>query len=245
MRKIILLLISVLLFGCNSAEDCFKNSGDLVTKNIEIQDFIKVKMHGGLALVVKQGVNYEVKIEGGSNFIDNIELKKEGDFLIARYNASCNFTRDYKAGTIYITAPNIEEIHSKTEQDIKSDGQLSFPILRLFSLDEAGGETGSGDFYLNLANNQTVVETNFVSNFYLSGTCNQFLCNFYFGNSRVLAENFSCQEIVVYHRGSNDMILKPIQSITGQMRSSGNVILKNNPPVNTIQRLGTGQIIFN
>lgn len=245
MKKIGLLLIALLLVSCNSAEDCFKKSGDIIVKNVELQDFSKVKIFSGLALVIKQGATFEVKIEGGANFINDIELRKEGDLLTAKYNASCNFNREYKAGTIYVTAPNIEEIQSKTEQDIKSEGVLTFPILKLISMDENGGETGTGDFYLNLQNNQTVVETNFVSNFYLTGTCNQFLCNFWFGNSRVLAENFVCQEIIVFHRGSNDMILKPIQSISGQMRSSGNIILKNNPVVNNVEQLGTGQLIIN
>lgn len=129
MKKIGLLLIALLLVSCNSAEDCFKKSGDIIVKNIELQDFSKVKIFSGLALVIKQGATFEVKIEGGANFINDIELRKEGDLLTAKYNASCNFNREYKAGTIYVTAPNIEEIHSKTEQDIKSDGVLNFPVL--------------------------------------------------------------------------------------------------------------------
>lgn len=244
MKKFIVLLLNLLFVSCGLSEDCFKNAGSTVVKELPIADFDKIRVHSGIALVVKEGVDFKVKIEAGENIIGNIDVQKQGDFLIVKDQSTCNWTRDYKAATVYVTTPNLIEIHSKTEQDIRSDGILSFPILRLFSLD-GSGESGTGDFYLTLNNGQTVVESNYIANFYLNGYSNELLLNFYFGDGRFYGENLEVENIKVFHRGSNDMIIKPIQSVTGKIESTGNVILKNNPPIIDVQQLFTGILILN
>ena len=243
MKKYILFVFVLILSGCGISEDCIKNAGNPVTKEFDISNFDKIRVHAGIALVVKEGPNFKVIMQSNSNVIGNIELKKEGDFLIVKDNSTCNWTRDFKAATVYVTVPNIIEIHSKTEQDIYSDGTLTFPILRLFALNE--DEAGTGDFYFNINNTQTVIESNHVSNFYISGNTAELLCNFYFGTGKFNGENFTCQNIKFFQRGSNDMILKPIQSISGKILNTGNVILKNNPPNIDVQQLFSGHLILN
>jgi hypothetical protein len=243
MKKYILFAFLLFLSGCGISEDCIKNAGNPVTKEFVISDFDKIRIHAGISLVVKEGQDFKVIIQSGTNIIDNIEVNKEGDFLVIKDNSTCNWTRDFKAAIIYVTAPNISEIHSKTEQDIYSDGTLTFPILRLFALNEA--EAGTGDFYFNINNAQTVIESNHVSNFYISGNTAELLCNFYFGTGKFYGENFICQNIKIFQRGSNDMILKPMQSISGKILNTGNVILKNNPPIINVEQLFSGHLIMN
>lgn len=238
-----LFVFVLLLYSCGISEDCIKNAGNSVTKEMAISDFDKIRVHAGISLVVKEGPDFKVTIQSGKNIIDNIEINKQGDFLVVKDNSTCNWTRDFKAATVYVTAPNITEIHSKTEQDIFSDGTLTYPTLRLFALNEA--EAGTGDFYFNINNGQTVIESNHVSNFYISGNTSELLCNFYFGTGKFYGENFICQNIKIFQRGSNDMILKPIQSISGKILNTGNVILKNNPPIINVEQLFSGHLILN
>lgn len=243
MRKYILLVFVLILSSCGISEDCIKNAGDAVTQNYEITDFDKIRVHAGISLVVKEGPVFNVSLQSGSNVIGNIEVSKQGDFLVVKDNSTCNWTRDFKAATVFVTAPNISEIHSKTEQDIYSDGTLTFPILRLFAIND--DEAGTGDFYFNLNNSQTVIESNHVSNFTISGNTTELLSNFYFGTGKFNGENFTCQNIKIFQRGSNDMILKPIQSISGKILNTGNVILKNNPPIINVEQLFSGHLILN
>jgi len=243
MKKYILLVFVLLLCSCGISEDCIKNAGNPVAQEYAVADFDKIRVHAGISLVVKEGANFNLSIQSGSNVIGNIEVTKEGDFLVVKDNSTCNWTRDYKAATVYVTAPNITEIHSKTEQDIYSEGILTFPTLRLFAMNE--NEAGTGDFYFNIDNSQTVIESNHVSNFYISGNTDDLLCNFYFGTGKFNGDNFICQNIVIFQRGSNDMILKPIQAISGKILNTGNVILKNNPPIINVEQLFSGQLILN
>ena len=90
-----------------------------------------------------------------------------------------------------------------------------------------------------------MIESNNVARFFISGTTTQANFNLYSGDSRIEAQNLVAQNITVFHRGSNDMMVRPIQKIEGKLVSTGNIIVKNNPPINTLQSLYTGQIIYN
>ena len=70
------------------------------------------------------------------------------------------------------------------------------------------------------------------------------LFNFYDGNGRIQAENLTAQNIKVFHRGSNDMVVKPMQSITGKMVSTGNIVLKNVPPIVAVEELYQGRVVY-
>ena len=249
MKKIILLLTTCLfVLSCSKPSDCVESTGALVNKQIAVLPFTKIFVNRGIEVIIKQGPNYEVTINTGENLIDAIEITQDANTLYLKDATTCNWVREYGQTKVYITAPNIENIYSKTEKNISSDGILTFPIIRFYAFDQEsdGFEgAGTGDFIFNINNSQVVVESNNVARFFISGSTNEAIFNFYSGDSRIEAPNLLAQNITIFHRGSNDMIVKPIQKIAGKLVSTGNLILKNNPPTNTLQSLFTGQIIYN
>lgn len=249
MRKIFILLSFLLVFiSCEKPSECYESTGDIVTRSIPVNPFTRIKVYQGIAVVITQGPVYKVEIKSGSNLIDNVSVTQNDNQLVLTDNTTCNWLREYGQTTVYITTPNLEEIYSKTDKDISSNGVLTFPIIKIYALDKNGdGEdaAGTGDFYLTINNNQLVIENNNVSRYFISGTTNSAQFNFWAGDGRIDATDLTIQNINVYHRGSNDMIVRPIQSITGKMVSTGDVILKNNPPIVDVQQLYQGQVIYN
>lgn len=249
MRKIFILLSFLLVFiSCEKPSECYESTGDMVTRSIPVNPFTRIKVYPGIAVVITQGPEYKVEIKSGSNLIDNVSVTQNDNQLVLTDNTTCNWLREYGQTTVYITTPNLEEIYSKTDKNISSNGVLTFPIIKIYALDKNGdGEeaAGTGDFYLAINNNQLVIENNNVSRYFISGTTNSALFNFWAGDGRIDATDLTIQNINVYHRGSNDMIVRPIQSITGKMVSTGDVILKNNPPIVDVQQLYQGQVIYN
>ena len=69
--------------------------------------------------------------------------------------------------------------------------------------------------------------------------------NFYDGNGRFMGDNLIAKSIDVYHRGTNDIIVKPIERIVGKMVSTGNVILRNTPPIVAVEQLYQGRVVYN
>ena len=240
---IISLSLLVLVSSCSISEDCFKGNGTPVTQTFPLENFTKIKVYDGVGLVIKEGPNYEVIIKTSDNILPNLEVKLEGDMLVVKDNSTCNITRDYGLTTVYVTSPNLNEIHSKTDQDIKSDGVLNFPNLKLVSLDLSDG-AGTGDFYLILNNLNFFIESNNVSNFYISGESENTYIAFYWGNGIFHGENLKVGILNFFHRGSNDMIVYPIDKLEGTLYSTGNVVLKNktNQSPNVMQ-LYTGKLI--
>jgi hypothetical protein len=249
MKKIVVFISFLLVFiSCEKPSECIESTGDIVTKIVPVNPFSRIKVYRGIAIEITQGPEYKVEIKSGSNLINNISVTQNDNQLIFTDNTTCNWLREYGQTTIYITTPTLEEIYSKTERDIRSNGLLTFPTLKVYSIDKNGdGESsaGTGDFYFTISNNLMQIESNNVSNFFISGSTNTEIINFWAGDSRIDSSNLTAQNISVFHRGSNDMIVKPIQSISGKMFSTGNIILKNNPPIVEVQQLYQGHIIYN
>jgi hypothetical protein len=87
--------------------------------------------------------------------------------------------------------------------------------------------------------------SNGLSSYYLNGTVNNLVLSFFAGDGRFEGENLMAQNIEVFHRGSNDMVVNPQQSITGSIVATGNVIAKNEPPIIEVEELFNGRLIFN
>ena len=73
---------------------------------------------------------------------------------------------------------------------------------------------------------------------------NNLMVGFYSGDSRFEGGNLIAQNVVISHRGTNDMIVNPQQSLKGVLRSYGHVISKNIPPVVEVDILFSGRLIF-
>lgn len=248
MKKFSLLMVLFWLFNaCEKPSDCIESTGEMVTKEVTVAPFKRLKVYRGIEVIITQGSEYKVEIVAGENFIDNVQVRQDGDKLIFENEASCNWVRAYGTTKILVTTPTLEEVYSKTDRNISSNGVLTFPYISFIAMDKDGdGEAGAGtgDFILNVNNDYLNIANNNVSRFYLSGQTNTAEFNFYFGDGRIEAENLTAQNIKVYHRGSNDMIVKPIQSIIGTMNSTGNIILKNVPPVVDVDELYQGNVIY-
>lgn len=249
MKKKLSILSFLLLFiitSCGISEDCFKGNGNRISQNFSLEDFTKVKVYDGVGLVIKEGPNYEIRVETSDNIIDDLDVKVVDDMLIVKDNSTCNITRDYGLTIIYVTAPNLIEIHSKTEQEIKSDGMLHFPELRLYSIGDGYGGTGAGtgDFYLDVDCEEFYVETNGLSNFYINGLSNSVILFFSWGDGRFEGENFRVNTMEIFHRGSNDLTVYSINSLTGTIYATGNVVLKNTPIELEVEELSIGTIIY-
>ncbi len=245
MKKITILLFSLyVVLGCSKPSECIEATGAIISKDFPVNAFDKIIIYSGISLVITQGPVASVEVQTGENLIENIEVKVENGFLSLKDNTTCNWVREYGNTTVFVTSPNISEIHSKTEKNISSNGVLTYPTLKLISTDLSDG-AGTSDFYLNVNNYQIVVENNNVSRYYLSGQTNNLIVNFYEGNGRFMGENLNAKEVKIFHRGTNDIIVKPIDLITGKLYSTGNLILKNTPPIVDVQQYYQGRVIFN
>ena len=238
----------VLLFTCNSedANDCFQTSGAIIQEVVEVSNFERILVNRNIELIIKKGPEYKVSIETGENLINDVVVEVVGDQLVLTDNNNCNYVREFGLTKVLVEAPNLKEIRTSSQYEISSDGILAYEALTLLSEDFNGGSAFTvGDFRLTVASENISISSNNISFFYLDGTVENLFVGFYSGSGRFEGENLIAQNVNVYHRSSNDMVVNPIQSLNGQLRGTGDLISVNEPPVVNLERIYTGQLIFN
>ena len=247
MKPYIYILIALVIFSCNSedANDCFQKSGAIVQDEVVVPAFEKILVNRDVELILKEGTDVQVIVETGENLRNDIEVKVVNNQLQLSDHNNCNYVRAYGVTKIYVTAPNITHIRSSTQYDISSEGVLNYQNLRLFSEDfNATDSFTVGDFRLQVNTENLTIASNNISSFYISGQVGDLVVRFFAGSGRFQAENLIAEHIEVYHRGSNDMIVNPQESLSGEIVGTGNVIALNNPTTVNVSTPYVGRLIF-
>lgn len=246
MKKLIYIFFFVLL-ACDSenAWDCIQESGRIIEEEFDVDDFERVLVNRDVELVLKQGTEYKVTIETGENLMNDISVEVINNVLQLTDNNTCNYVRDYGITKAYVTAPNIREIRSSSQLDVSSEGVISYDNLQLISEDfNQQGLYTVGDFRLDVNCANLSIIANNISSFYISGQVNDLFVGFYSGAGRFEGEELLAQHVDVFHRGSNDMIVNPQQTLTGELRGTGDLISVNQPPMVEVEQFYTGQLMF-
>lgn len=236
------------LMACNkeNAPDCFQNAGEIVRREVVVPDFDKITAFENVNLIVKQGGIQKVEIETGEFLFDEVSATVDGDRLMLRNANGCNLFREYGLTKIYVTSPNIVEIRSSTGLPIQSDGVLSYPEVALLSesFNNPEAQTTDGEFNMEFDSRQISIVVNGIAYFKIRGKTENLNLVVAAGDSRIEAENLVAQKVNLNHRGSNDMLVDPQQSIKGVIRGTGDVVSFNRPPEIDVSEIYDGRLVF-
>ncbi len=247
MNKLKYILLFLLVFACDSenANDCFQKSGKPIEQEFVVDSFDKILVNRDIELIVKEGATQKVTVTTGENLINDVEVLVEESKLILTDNNTCNFVRDYGITKVHVTSPNITEIRSSTQYDIRSDGVLTYPSLTILSEDFGAPESfTSANFYLQIDTEAFTSVFNNSSNCFISGKTNTLRVTIAAGVSRFEGRDLIAQNISFWNRGSNDVIVNPQQELKGRIAGVGNVISVNRPPIVEVEELYKGKLIF-
>src|SRR5210317_430288 len=247
MKKLIFILLVVMSFACNSedAGDCLQTAGTITQVEVDVDPFTKITVHRRVALEIKEGPVQKVVVETGHNLQPDIQLQVLDNELIIRNNNECNFFRDYGITKVYVTVPNLTSIRNASELNITSNGVLTFPELYLRSSGEKNDYLAVGDWHLTIKNTKVRIWSNGIANFYIHGTTDVLDVFFSDGDTRFEGQEFQAKMIIAKNVSSNDMLLYPVEEITGTIHSTGDIILYHVPPIMSVEELNDfGQLII-
>lgn len=248
MKYIIALWVLVMLSACDSDQglNCFQAAGDIIQVEVEVQPFAKILVEERVQLIVEKGEAHKVIVETGDNLFNDIEVSSKNGLLTLENNNGCNLVREYGITKIFVTTPTLKEIRNSSGLSVESRGVLAFPELTLLSEDRESEDQFhiDGDFVLNLDVGHLEIIANGLSKMYFSGTADSAMLGIYDGDVRIDASDLIIQELRLFHRGTQDMIVNPQQSIRGKIVSVGDVISLNEPEVVEVEELFRGELIF-
>jgi len=246
MKKILYTFILIGSIGCNSekAGNCWQTTGKIIQKEFTVNNFTKIVVHDKIELIVTEGAIQKVVVETGKNLMPDINVSVVDNRLVLINNNTCNFFRDYGVTKVYVTSPNLTEIRNASEQSITSANTLTYPSLYLMSVGDKRKFLAIGDINLTIQNDKVKIWSNGVATLHINGTTNNLDINFSNGDTRFEGENFKATNINVAQTSSNDMLVFPIESLTGSIHSVGNVISFNHPANVNVDVQNVGQLIF-
>jgi len=247
MKKVLIIFIGVLLLACDSenANDCFQKTGTIITQEIEVASFSRIKINRDVALILKEGPVQKVVIETGENLLNDVSAFVMDEQLVLTENNTCNLVRDYNVTKVYVTAPNITEIISSTQFNVNSDGVLNYSNIEILSEDYHDPSViAVGTINLELNSQSIKVVGNNLTTFNISGITESLNVSFAAGDGVFNGASLIANEVTIFHRGTNNIIVNPQNELKGQLVSTGNLISVNQPSVVDIEILYTGILIF-
>lgn len=248
MKKILFIIGVVFILGCNSenAWDCVQDSGTIIEREFQVEQFKKIQVWERVQLIISQGDVQNVLVETGENLMNEIQVVVKDSILTLSNRNSCNWVRDYGITKVYVTSPDITEIRNSSGLTVLSNGVLGFHGLNLISVDPTGEDEYhiDGDFDLDLNVVTLGISATGLSKFYLRGKAQFGNFGLYDGDVRVEAAELEISNLNFIHRSTNKMIINPQDILRGEIRGLGDVIAKNRPPIVEVEELYTGRLIF-
>ncbi|MFD0976483.1 head GIN domain-containing protein [Salinimicrobium gaetbulicola] len=239
---------SLLFTACDitDAPECTTSPGKIVQKEIVLEPFSQVAVFGKIKVYIEQSDEQQVIVQAGENLIDAVSTKVEDGKLILKDLNDCTFFQTTYEHVIHLKVPNLNYIENSGNRMIEGVGILNFPSVTLISNNYAKNPEvyTNGDFKFDLESKTIRVSGDDFSNFYLSGKTGYFVAQFWAGDGRLEARELVADSIQIFHRGTNKMILNPQNALRGEIRSTGDVISVNRPPVVVVQSFYTGKLIF-
>lgn len=249
MKKLVFLILSIfLVLSCNTedAPGCFKKAGEIVQDEVAVDPFYEIIVYERLKLYIQQGPVQKVVIETGKNLRKDVSVEVIDNRLSIRNENSCNLVREYEITKVFVTIPDLTWLQNSSGSAIESIGTLKLNDLYLLSVNQENDISihTDGDFILDLDVQNLKITNDNVSNYFLTGKAENFNVFFANGDSRLNAPEMIVNNYQIFHRGTNKMIIYPVESLRGELRSSGNVIAKNRPPIVDVDEYYTGRLIF-
>lgn len=242
------LCLGIFVLSCDTEDalTCLKSSGSIITKEYDLTAFDSIIVFPRVQLIVKDAPEISVRLETGENLLEDFEVFIENNILHIENNGACNLTRDYDDSKIFVSHPDLKQIRNSSGFTVLGDGVIGWDTLALISDDliEEDFFHKDGDFELVMDSENVLVQCNGLSNYFLSGSITNLDIRLLEGDSRLPLQELDVDNVTIFHRGTNDVFLAPQVSITGELRSTGNLILSNVPPVFDVEAFFTGQVLI-
>jgi len=222
------------VFSCNKS-DCFLKAGNISEETRITGFFDRIEVRGYFKIVLENDSLNKVKIRAKKNFIGNIKTQIKDSVLILEDNTKCNFTRPSEDPPELTIGTNfLREIHVYMPASFSTAGTLKLKTLLLRVYTEIS------DCNLTTETESLAFEiwANATGNYYLSGktqSLNILIDGPGFLDARNLVSDFAAVRTV----SMNDIYVNARYFITGNIESSGNIILYGNP--SEIKEIGKGE----
>ncbi len=237
------LLVSLLVLLSSCKKDHFfdfaKSTGKMVTITRPVHDnFTKIYLNDDVNLVITQGSDYNIKLEGGENLLSGIETSISDSTLIIRNNNTFNWVRSYdKEITAFVTLPHLLNLQYQATSTVTNTDTIREDSL---SVSSTGG-SGYIDLIIRTGTSKLSIINGSVDmnirgktgvNFIFSGGYGPFHC-------LDLKSDF----LFIRNSSTNDCYVNVGHHLEYEITGLGNIYYKGNPTEISGSVSGAGRLI--
>ncbi|SDG48368.1 GIN domain-containing protein [Psychroflexus sediminis] len=248
MKKLAALFIFALFItGCDpdSSKDCLQGKGKVETRIFEISDLERIIIRENLRIEITYSDEESLEAVGGEHHLNQLEISQNGNEYEFKVSSLCTTGFSEAPIVLKLRSSKLTYVRNSSQFEVVSTNTLEFENLTLISEDfNDPGALNLGNFKIEVNNKRLNLVGNGISDFEISGKTQQFHFNTASGSGTILARHLEAQEITFFHRSFREAIITPIQSLKGEIRSSGNLISTKKPPQVEVDVFYTGQLIF-
>lgn len=248
MKKIVYILVSAFIFtGCDieSTKDCLGGGGKTETRDLAISDLQRITIRENIKLEITYSTEESLEAFGGSDHLDQLEIIQNGNEYEFKVSSLCTTGFSEAPIVLKLKSSRLSYVRNSSQFEVVSSNTLEYEELSLISEDFNDSDAlNLGNFKIEVNNESLSLVGNGISDFEVSGKTKGFYFNTASGSGTVLARHLEAEEITFFHRSFRDAIVTPVQSLKGEIRSTGNLISTKKPPVVEVEKFYEGQLIF-
>nr|AOE13907.1 conserved hypothetical protein [uncultured bacterium]CCF99202.1 conserved hypothetical protein [uncultured Flavobacteriia bacterium] len=249
LNRFVYSLVLLGFISCDSehASPCFQSAGTTIIEEFDLDAFNAIRVAGDMQLIIKQGETQQVEVKSGEHIIDEVKLTVEDSLLVARYDDGCNLARDYGVTQLIVTLPELKMLRNASSYDVIGEGTLRFAQLQLESNTLDADDDilyNTSGFDLSVHNQRLTLSANGKALFRLKGKTEILSVNFADKTARLEGRELIAQQVEVFHRSANAIIVNPQRSLSGIITGPGDLISVNRPASVEVNERFTGKLIF-
>ena len=185
------------------------------------------------------GPAQQVTIQAGKNLIPNISTDVSGNVLTLKNKNICNWIRSYKKSVInvYITLPRITFITKAGTGTIQSLDTITTDTFQVRTIN-------AGDSNLTVRAKQIEGHLFGPGDLTLSGSADNFLCNFYGGTGFMYCNNLATGYTYISSSTTGDCYVNANRLLIAVINQRGNIYYTGSPPPAVMQSINSsGKLI--
>jgi hypothetical protein len=239
-RKIIFTALILTVTMSANAQDWFGNSkkikgnGNVVTVKRTTSDYDGISIGGSFDVILVEGKEGKITIEGEENIIPYIETEVKGNTLQVKFKKKINI-RTTKRLTITVTYKDIDKVALGGSGNIKNEG-----IIKSNDFTVVLG--GSGNITLTVDADEVNSKIGGSGNIKLAGSSNELNCAIA-GSGSIKAYDLTTGALNATIAGSGNIRITVNTKIKAKVVGSGSIYYKGKPISVDSKSVGSGSVI--
>ena len=248
MKSYLFIIISICI--CSSCDleatkDCWQSKGDIITRSYNISGLKRITIRENIRLEITYSENEKLEAVGGKSHLDHLTILENDNGFEFAAEKLCKTGFSTAPITLKLYTSDLNYIRNSSQFDVISTNRLEFSNLTLIAEEFNDPEAlNLGSFKLSVQSERIRITGTGFSNFEIDGETKTFNFGTYSGSGSILARNLVAKDVVFHHRSFSDAVVNPIESLKGEIRSTGNLISIKKPPVVEVKEFYTGRLIF-